>query len=124
MSHNKDEKNAIEETLKERNGEIAALEAFFGENPQKEADYISAALELDPELVQKALDGADEFAESAVDHPEYIIDDVDEDGLPIKVISGEAMMEYVVEKTGIDYETLDKIYDCEVDYFAQFGLAD
>lgn len=124
MSNNRDEKNAIEETLKERNGEIAALEAFFGENPQKEADYISTALELEPELVQKALDAADEFTESAVDHPEYIIDDVDEDGLPIKVISGEAMMEYVTKKTGIDYETLDKIYDCEVDYFAQFGLAD
>lgn len=118
------QKNAIEETLSEHNGELAALEAFFGENPQKEADYISAALELDPELVQKALDAADEFAQSAAEHPEYIIDDVDEDGLPIKVISGEAMMEYVTKKTGIDYETLDKIYDCEVDYFAQFGLAD
>lgn len=118
------QKNAIEETLSERNGELAALEAFFGENPQKEADYISAALELDPELVQKAIDVADEFAQSAAEHPEYIIDDVDEDGLPIKVISGEAMMEYVTKKTGIDYETLDKIYDCEVDYFAQFGLAD
>ena len=124
MGQNKSEKNAIEETLNERNGEIAALEAFFGENPQKEVDYISAVLELDPELVQKAIDAADAFAQSAVDHPEYIIDDVDEDGLPIKVISGEAMMEYVVKETGIDYETLDKIYDCEVDYFAQFGLAD
>lgn len=121
----KDEKkNAIEETLKERNGEIAALEAFFGENPQKEVDYISEKLNMEPELIQKALDVADEFAESAVDHPEYIIDDVDEDGLPIKVISGEAMMEYAVEKTGIDSETLDKIYDCEVDYFDQFGLVD
>ncbi len=121
----KDEKkNAIEETLKERNGEIAALEAFFGENPQKEVDYISEKLNMEPELIQKALDAADEFAESAVDHPEYIIDDVDEDGLPIKVISGEAMMEYAVEKTGIDSETLDKIYDCEVDYFDQFGLVD
>ena len=121
----KDEKkNAIEETLKERNGEIAALEAFLGENPQKEVDYISEKLNMEPELIQKALDAADEFAESAVDHPEYIIDDVDEDGLPIKVISGEAMMEYAVEKTGIDSETLDKIYDCEVDYFDQFGLVD
>lgn len=121
----KDEKkNAIEETLKERNGEIAALEAFFGENPQKEVDYISEKLNMEPELIQKALDAADEFAESAVEHPEYIIDDVDEDGLPIKVISGEAMMEYAVEKTGIDSETLDKIYDCEVDYFDQFGLVD
>ncbi len=121
----KDEKkNAIEETLTERNGEIAALEAFFGENPQKEVDYISEKLNMEPELIQKALDAADEFAESAVDHPEYIIDDVDEDGLPIKVISGEAMMEYAVEKTGIDSETLDKIYDCEVDYFDQFGLVD
>ena len=121
----KDEKkNAIEETLKERNGEIAALEAFFGENPQKEVDYISEKLNMEPELIQKALDAADEFAESAVDHPEYIIDDVDEDGLPIKVISGEAMMEYAVEKTGIDSETLEKIYDCEVDYFDQFGLVD
>lgn len=121
----KDEKkNAIEETLKERNGEIAALEAFFGENPQKEVDYISEKLNMEPELIQKALDAADEFAESAVEHPEYIIDDVDEDGLPIKVISGEAMMEYAVERTGIDSETLDKIYDCEVDYFDQFGLVD
>lgn len=124
MGKNGDKKNAIEETLNVRNGELAALEAFFGENPQKEADYISGALNVDPEIVQKALDAADAFAESAVDHPEYIIDDVDEDGLPIKVISGEAMMEYVMKETGIDYETLDKIYDCEVDYFAQFGLAD
>lgn len=121
---NKNEKNAIEETLNERNSEIASLEAFFGENPQKEVDFISVALEMDPEIVQKALDAADEFAESAADHPEYIIDDVDEDGLPIKVISGEAMMEYVSKETGIDYETLDKIYDCEVEYFEQFGLVD
>lgn len=118
------EKNPIEETLNERNGELAALEAFFGENPQKEADYISAKLNIESELVQQALECADEFVEGAGEHPEYIIDDVDEDGLPIKVISGEAMMEYVMEKTGIDYETLDKIYDCEVDYFAEFGLAD
>ena len=121
---NEKNKNAMEEALKERNGEIAALEAFFGENPQKETDFISEKLNMDPEIVQRALDAADSFAESAVDHPEYIIDDVDEDGLPIKVISGEAMMEYAVEKTGIDSETLDKIYDCEVDYFDQFGLVD
>lgn len=121
----KDEKkNGIEETLSERNGELAALEAFFGENPQKEVDFISERLNMEPEVVQKALDAADEFAQSAVGHPEYIIDDVDEDGLPIKVISGEAMMKYAVEKTGIDSETLDKIYDCEVDYFDQFGLVD
>lgn len=118
------EQNGIKETLDERNSEIAALEAFFGENPQKEVDFIADALGMDEELVQKALEGADEFAQSAAEHPEYIIDDVDEDGLPIKVISGEAMMEYVSKKTGIDYETLDKIYDCEVDYFAQFGLVD
>lgn len=121
---NEKNKNAMEEALKEKNGEIAALEAFFGENPQKETDFISEKLNMDPEIVQRALDAADAFAESAVDHPEYIIDDVDEDGLPIKVISGEAMMKYVTEQTGIDYETLDRIYDCEVDYFDQFGLVD
>ncbi len=117
-------KNNMEKALQEQNGELAALEAFFGENPQKEVDYISEALGLETELVEKALEAADRFAESAGQHPEYIIDDVDEDGLPIKVISGEAMMEYVVKETGIDYETLDKIYDCEVDYFDQFGLVE
>lgn len=118
----KKEGNGISETLKEKNGELAALEAFFGENPQKEVDYIADTLGLDGEMVQKALESADTFAESAAEHPEYIIDDVDEDGLPIKVISGEAMMQYVMEQTGMDYETLDRIFDAEVDYFEQYGL--
>lgn len=119
-----EKKNGVSEALNERNSELASLEAFFGENPQKEVDFISEALGMDPEIVQKALEYADAFAESAAEHPEYIIDDVDEDGLPIKVISGDAMMEYVCKETGIDMETLDKIYDCEVDYFDQFGLVE
>jgi len=49
---------------------------------------------------------------------------VDEDGLPVKAVSGDKLMAYVSEQTGIDVETLDKIYDCEVDYFEQFGLVD
>lgn len=116
--------NKFEVNLNEKNPEISALEAFFGENPQKEVDFISEHLNMEPEVVQQALACADAFAESAAEHPEYIIDDVDEDGLPIKVISGEAMMQYVMEQTGMDAETLDKIYDCEVEYFEQFGLVD
>ncbi|MGN0155310.1 MAG: hypothetical protein ACI4A3_12740 [Lachnospiraceae bacterium] len=116
--------NDIEEKLNEKNPEIAALEAFFGEDFQKEADFIGEKLEMDPELVQKALDGADAFMEFAQGKEEYIVEEIDEDGLPVKAISGDKLMAYVSEQTGIDIETLDKIYDCEVDYFSQFGLAE
>ncbi len=114
----------IKRQLEENNPEIMTLQEFFGENFQSEADFIGEQLNLDPELVQKALDGADSFMEFAEGKPEYIVDDVDEDGLPIQAISGDALMAYVSEQTGIDLETLDKIYDSEVDYFAQFGLAE
>lgn len=117
------EKN-IKDTINEKNPEIVTLEEFFGEDFQKEADFIGERLQMDPELVQKALDGADAFMEFAEGKEEYIVEDVDEDGLPIKAISGDALMAYVSEQIGIDVETLDKIYDCEMDYFAQFGLAD
>ncbi len=115
------EKN-MKDVLNDKNPEIVSLEEFFGEDFQQEADFIAEKLGMDPELVQKALDGSDAFMEFAEGKEEYIVDDVDEDGLPIKAISGDALMAFVSEKTGIDIETLDKIYDCEVDYFAQFGL--
>ncbi len=115
------EKN-MKDVINEKNPEIVSLEEFFGEDFQQEADFIAEKLGMDPELVQKALDGSDAFMEFAEGKEEYIVDDVDEDGLPIKAISGDALMAFVSEKTGIDIETLDKIYDCEVDYFAQFGL--
>lgn len=115
-------KNGISETLEERNPELASLEEFFGDNFQKEADFIGEQLNLDPEFVQKALDGVDAFVEFASGKEEYIVEDVDEDGLPCKAIDGEKLMAYVVEHTGIDFETLDQILDCEVDYFEQFGL--
>lgn len=114
----------IKKKLDEQNPEILTLQEFFGEDVQAEADFIGERLGLEPELVQKALDGSDAFMEFAEGKEEYIVDDVDEDGLPIKAISGDALMAFVNEKTGIDIETLDKIYDCEVDYFAQFGLMD
>ncbi len=117
------EKN-MKDVLDDKNPEIVSLEEFFGEDFQKEADFIAEKLGMDPELVQKALDGSDAFMEFAEGKEEYIVDDVDEDGLPIKAISGDALMAFVSEKTGIDVETLDKIYDCEVDYFEQFGLID
>lgn len=119
-----DKKNDIKETLNEKNPEILSLEEFFGEDFQKEADFIGEKLEMSPELVQKALDGADAFMEFAEGKEEYIVEEIDEDGLPVKAVSGDKLMAYVNERTGIDIETLDKIYDCEVDYFAQFGLAD
>lgn len=112
----------IKKKLDEQNPEILTLQEFFGEDFQAEADYIGERLGFDPELVQKALDGAESFMEFAEGKEEYIVDDVDEDGLPIKAISGDALMAYVSEQTGIDMDTLDKIYDCEVDYFEQFGL--
>jgi len=119
-----DKKNDIKETLNEKNPEILSLEEFFGEDFQKEADFIGEKLEMSPGLVQKALDGADAFMEFAEGKEEYIVEEIDEDGLPVKAVSGDKLMAYVSERTGIDIETLDKIYDCEVDYFAQFGLAD
>ncbi len=112
----------MKDVINEKNPEIVSLEEFFGEDFQQEADFIAEKLGMDPELVQKALDGSDTFMEFAEGKEEYIVDDVDEDGLPIKAISGDALMAFVSEKTGIDIETLDRIYDCEVDYFAQFGL--
>lgn len=112
----------IKKKLDEQNPEILTLQEFFGEDFQKEADFIGERLNMDPELVQKALDGAESFMEFAQGKEEYIVDDVDEDGLPIKAISGDALMAYVSEQTGIDVDTLDKIYDCEIDYFEQFGL--
>lgn len=112
----------IKKKLEEQNPEILSLQEFFGEDYQAEADFIGERLNLDPELVQKALDGAESFMEFAEGKEEYIVDDVDEDGLPIKAISGDALMAYVSEQTGIDVDTLDKIYDCEMDYFEQFGL--
>ena len=117
-----DKEKNIKETLDEKNPEILSLEEFFGEDFQKEADFIGERLQMDPELVQKALDGAEAFMEFAEGKEEYIVEDIDEDGLPIKAISGDELMAFVSEKTGIDVETLDKIYDCEVDYFEQFGL--
>lgn len=112
----------IKKKLEEQNPEILSLQEFFGEDYQAEADFIGERLNLAPELVQKALDGAESFMEFAEGKEEYIVDDVDEDGLPIKAISGDALMAYVSEQTGIDVDTLDKIYDCEMDYFEQFGL--
>ena len=91
---------------------------------QEEADFIGERLGLDPELVQKALDGSEAFMEIAAGNPEYIVEEIDEEGLPVKAISGDKLMAYVSEQTGIDLETLDQIYDCEVDYFEQFGLVD
>ncbi len=117
-----DKEKDMKEILNEKNPEIVSLEEFFGGDFQKEADFIGERLELDPELVQKALDGAETFMEFAQGKEEYIVEDVDEEGLPIKAISGDALMAYVSEQTGIDVDTLDKIYDCEMDYFEQFGL--
>jgi len=119
-----EKKDTVKEVLDTKNPEIMSLEEFFGEDFQKEADFIGEKLAMDPELVQKALDGADAFMEIAEGNPEYIVEEVDEDGLPVKAVSGDKLMAYVSEQTGIDVETLDKIYDCEVDYFEQFGLVD
>ena len=119
-----DKSNDIKEMINEKNPEMVSLEEFFGENFQKEADFIGEQLGMNPETVQKALDGADAFMEFAEGKDEYIVEEIDEDGLPVKAISGDKLMAYVSERTGIDMETLDKIYDCEVDYFAQFGLAE
>lgn len=112
----------VKKKLDEQNPEILTLQEFFGEDFQAEADFIGERLNLDPELVQKALDEAENFMEYAEGKEEYIVEDIDEDGLPIKAISGDALMAYVSEQTGIDVCILDKIYDCEVDYFEQFGL--
>lgn len=119
-----DKKNGIKETLNEKNPEIVSLEEFFGEDFQKEAEFIGEKLEMDPALVQKALDGADAFMEFAEGKEEYIVEEIDEDGIPVKAVSGDKLMAYVSEQTGIDIETLDRIFDCEVDYFEQFGLVE
>jgi hypothetical protein len=117
-----EKKDNIKDVLNEKNPEITALEDFFGEDFQKEADFIGEHLKMNPELVQKALDGVDAFVEFAQGKEEYIVEEMDEDGLPVKAIDGEKLLAYVSEQTGIDVETLDKILDCEVDYFDQFGL--
>lgn len=124
MENRMEKKENTKESLDAKNPEILSLEQFFGEDFQAEADFIGERLGLDPELVQKALDGADAFMEFAEGKEEYIVEEMDEDGLPVKAISGDKLMEYVSEQTGISVEVLDQIYDAEVDYFAQFGLVD
>lgn len=118
-----DEKN-VNNVLDERNLEFAALQDFFGKDFMEEADYIAEKLELDPEIVQKALDACEAFSRIAEGNPEYIVEELDEDGLPVKMISGDKMYAFITEQTGIDEVTLDKIFDCEVDYFEQFGLVE
>lgn len=118
-----DEKN-VNNVLDERNPEFAALQDFFGKDFMEEADYIAEKLELDPEIVQKALDACEAFSRIAEGNPEYIVEELDEDGLPVKMISGDKMYAFITEQTGIDEVTLDKIFDCEVDYFEQFGLVE
>ena len=118
-----DEKN-VNNVLDERNLEFAALQDFFGKDFMEEADYIAEKLELDPEIVQKALDACEAFSRIAEGNPEYIVEELDEDGLPVKMISGDKMYAFITEQTGIDEATLDKIFDCEVDYFEQFGLVE
>lgn len=120
----REKKNRVTESLEEKNPEFAALQNFFGENFKMEADFIGETLNIAPELVQKALDGAESFSEIAEGNPEYIVVEMDEDGLPVKMISGDKMYAYIREQTGIEEEMLDKIFDCEVDYFEQFGLVD
>lgn len=118
-----DNKN-INDVLDERNREFASLQDFFGKDFKEEADYIAEKLEIDSEIVQKALDASEAFSEIAEGNPEYIVEEIDEDGLPVKMISGDKMYAFITEQTGIDEETLDKIFDCEVDYFEQFGLVE
>lgn len=118
-----DEKN-INNVLDERNPEFAALQDFFGKDFMEEADYIAEKLEMEPEIVQKALDACEAFSRIAEGNPEYIVEELDEDGLPVKMISGDKMYAFITEQTGIDEETLDRIFDCEVDYFEQFGLVE
>jgi hypothetical protein len=119
-----EKKDNVKETLNEKNPEITALEDFFGENYQKEADYIGEHLNMDSELVQKVLDAVEAFAEFAQGKEEYIVEDIDEDGLPVKAIDGEKLMQYVSKQTGVAVEIIDQILDCEVDYFDQFGLVE
>ena len=118
-----DPKN-MKEVLDQRNPEFVTLQEFFGEDVQEEADFIAERLALDPEQVQKVLDVAEAFMEFAQGKEEYIVEEIDEDGLPVKAISGDKLMAYVSEQTGISVETIDQIFDCEVDYFAQFGLVE
>lgn len=117
-----EKQNDAKSAMNEMNPEIASLEAFFGEDFQKEADFIGVKLNIDPDVVQKVLDTVDAFVEFAQGKEEYIVEEMDEDGLPVQAIDGEKLMAYVVEHTGLDFETIDQILDCEVDYFEQFGL--
>jgi len=119
-----DNKKDMNQNLNEQNPEFAALQQFFGENVQKEADFIGITLNIDPELVQKVLDSCEEFSAMAEGNPEYIVEELDEDGIPVKMISGDKMYAFISEQTGVDEDTLDKIFDCEVDYFEQFGLVE
>ena len=119
-----EEKENIKDILDGKNTGFAALQDFFGEDFQEEADFIGEKLNISPEIIQRVLDATEAFSEIAQGNPEYIVEDVDEDGLPIMAISGDKLMEYVTDKTGMDIEILDKIYDCEMDYFEQFGLVD
>ena len=73
-----DEKN-VNNVLDERNLEFAALQDFFGKDFMEEADYIAEKLELDPEIVQKALDACEAFSRIAEGNPEYIVEELDED---------------------------------------------
>ena len=120
MAEKKNEYNVVDE----KNPEFASLQQFFGEDFVEETEYIAEKLELDYEGVQKALDACEAFSKIAEGNPEYIVEELDEDGLPVKMISGDKMYAFITEQTGIDEATLDKIFDCEVDYFEQFGLVE
>lgn len=119
-----EQKKDFNQLLDERNPELAALQDFFGEGVMAECDFIAEKLGLDAELVQKAIDACEAFSVMAEGNPEYIVEELDEDGLPVKMISGDKMYAYISEQTGIDENTLDQIFDCEIDYFEQFGLVD
>lgn len=119
-----DDKKNMNQVLDEKNLEFAALQDFFGKDFKNEADYIAEKLEMDPEIVQKALDACEAFSKIAEGNPEYIVEEIDEDGLPVKMISGDKMYAYITEQTGIPETALDQIFDCEVDYFEQFGLVE
>ncbi|MDO5155012.1 MAG: hypothetical protein Q4D51_03510 [Eubacteriales bacterium] len=119
-----DNKKDMNQNLNEQNPEFAALQQFFGENVQKEADFIGAQLDVDPELVQKVLDSCEEFSAIAEGNPEYIVEELDEDGIPVKMISGDKMYAFISEQTGVAEDLLDQIFDAEVDYFEQFGLVE
>lgn len=119
-----EEKKDMNQQLNETNPEFAALQQFFGDNIQKEADFIGAQLEMDPDIVQKVLDSCEVFSAMAEGNPEYIVEEPDEDGIPVKMISGDKMYAFINEQTGVSEEILDRIFDAEVDYFEQFGLVE